>query len=250
MLKEIQSLKQKKYRDAAGLFFIEGEKFIEEIPKNWEIAYLVCSESWWRENPGFICRGSLQPIKDSLFAQISDTKTPQGILAVCRKKIHNPAELLKKEKALIILAEEMNDPGNLGTIIRTAHASGADGVFLSGGSVDVYNPKVLRASAGSFFHIPVIQDIKLPEIIPQLKKNNIKIIAANMESNIYPYDIDFTESTALLIGNEARGLSNESLDLTDCKVKIPMPGGAESLNVSVACAVLLYEAVRQRIIMP
>ena len=231
-----------------NLFFIEGEKFIRDIPANWEIVETVCSESYIKKNPNVDYKNEPLVIKDSLFERVSDTKTPQGIMAVCRKKVYDADEIFAKKILLIVYAEGINDPGNFGTIIRTAHACGADGLFLSENSVDLYNPKVLRASAGSFFHIPVVRDVDFKSFAERLKKSNIIITAAHPGGRVLPYDIDFKVSAAIVIGNEARGLSAEVVTSADYLIKIPMPGGADSLNASVACAVLLYEAVRQRMV--
>ena len=141
----------------------------------------------------------------------------------------------------------MNDPGNLGTVIRTADACGADAIFLSKGSVDMYNPKVLRSTMGSMFHVPVFQNVELNEISAKLKKNEIPLYAAHLRGDTYPYGLELAEPCAFIIGNEARGLSDEAADLCDRWVKIPMPGQAESLNASIAAGVLMYEVVRQRL---
>ena len=234
--------------DEAGLFVIEGEKFIEEIAAGWEKVSVICSESYVKSKPGAAGRhAAVLVVKDSLFGRISETKNPQGVMAVCRKKCFDPDAVFGRAGALLIYAEEINDPGNLGTIIRTAHACGACGVFTSDNSADAYNPKVLRASAGSFFHIPVFERQSLNSFAEKCAAKKIKITAADTGGRESPYEIDFTKNTAIMIGNEARGLSREAVCTADHLVRIPMPGGAESLNASVACAVLLYEATRQRL---
>ena len=147
----------------------------------------------------------------------------------------------------ILLAEELNDRGNLGTVIRTADACGADAVFLSKGSVDLYNPKVLRATMGSLFHVPVFQNIDLHALSEKMQAKQIPLYAAHLKGDRYPYALPLQDACAFLIGNEARGLSEDAAALCDAWVKIPMPGQAESLNASVAAGVLLYEVVRQRL---
>ena len=139
------------------------------------------------------------------------------------------------------------DPGNLGTVIRTADACGADAVFLSKGSVDLYNPKVLRATMGSLFHVPVFQNIDLHALSEKMQAKQIPLYAAHLKGDRYPYALPLQDACAFLIGNEARGLSEDAAALCDAWVKIPMPGQAESLNASVAAGVLLYEVVRQRL---
>ena len=243
-------LKNKKETENAGLFFIEGEKFVGEIPDSWEIVSLICSESCMerhmKKETGSVFQKNPEVIKDSLFERLSDTKNPQGIMAVLRKKVFDADTALSEKNALAVYAEELNDPGNLGAIIRTAHACDACGVFLSEGSVDMYNPKALRASAGSFFHLPVIGGMNIETFAGIAKEKNMTVTAADAGGHEYPYEIDYIKSAAVIIGNEARGLSETAKKCADHLVKIPMPGGAESLNISAACAVLLYEAVRQR----
>lgn len=155
-------------------------------------------------------------------------------------------KIIKKD-GFYVIAEEMNDPGNLGTVIRTAHAAGADGVILSKGSVDLYNPKVLRSTMGSVFKIPVIQNADLAQVTDLMKRSGISIYAAHLKGKKLLYELDLKNGCAFMLGNEARGLSDKAADMCDELVKIPMPGNAESLNASVAAAVLIYEMVRQRL---
>ena len=141
----------------------------------------------------------------------------------------------------------MNDPGNLGTVIRTAHAAGVDGVILSKGSVDLYNSKVLRSTMGSVFKIPIVQSADINETVEYMHKCGIKLFAAHLKGKKQHFQADYTKGCAFMLGNEARGLSEDSAMLCDELIKIPMPGGAESLNASVAAAVLMYEVVRQKL---
>ena len=152
-----------------------------------------------------------------------------------------------KKNGFYVICEEINDPGNLGTVIRTAHAAGVDGVILSKGSVDLYNSKVLRSTMGSVFKIPVVQDADIKETADLMHKYGIKLFAAHLKGKKQHYEANYTKGCAFMLGNEARGLSEESAAICDELIKIPMPGGAESLNASVAAAVLIYEAVRQKL---
>lgn len=186
-------------------------------------------------------------LTDALFAAVCDTENPQGILTVCKKLDWDADAVLAKKTPFLLLAEELNDPGNLGTVIRTADACGADAVFLSKGSVDLYNPKVLRATMGSLFHVPVFQNIDLHALSEKMQAKQIPLYAAHLKGDRYPYALPLQDACAFLIGNEARGLSEDAAALCDAWVKIPMPGQAESLNASVAAGVLLYEVVRQRL---
>jgi len=248
--KTIKSLKERKYRDETGLFIAEGLRFVNEIPKDYEISMYAFSQNFVKDNKTdkYENRAESYVFDDKVFKDFSDTNNPQGIIAVVKKKVFDIDKIFKNSKnGLFIIAEELNDPGNLGTVIRTADACNADGIFLSKGSVDLYNSKVLRSTMGSLFHIPVITDMDIDDCMDICSKNNVKLYAAHLKGVKTPYELDFKKPTAFVIGNEARGLSDKTAGRCDVYVKIPMPGKAESLNASVAAAVLMYEAVRQRL---
>ncbi|WP_304509228.1 TrmH family RNA methyltransferase [Anaerotignum sp.] len=249
VFKRIKSLNQKKNRDREDIFVAEGLRFVSEIPQGWEVELFAVSDAFAQENDMEIYeeRAKTFIFPNELFSLLGDTENPQGILAVCKKQNTAQETLWRGGASFFLLAEELNDPGNLGTIIRTADACGVDGIFLSKGCVDVYNPKVLRATMGSVFHVPVFQDVSLKEVILKMKENNISLYAAHLKGECYPYHLPLEKGCAFMIGNEARGLSNEAAELCDQWVKIPMPGMAESLNASIAAGVLLYEVVRQRL---
>lgn len=253
IVKKIVSLNQRKEREKQKLFIAEGNKFVSEIPKDWEIDLFAVSQSFALENDisFYQNRANTFVVSDTVFRSISDTQTPQGILAVCFQKKYDIDTFLEKNKknGFYILAERLNDPGNLGTIIRTADAGGVQAIFLSEKSVDVYNPKVLRATMGSIFHLPIFQNIDLKNIIEKLHKHQVNILAAHLKGKNYPYTFDLKQSCAFLIGNEANGLSENTANLCDIYVKLPMIGKAESLNASIAAGILIYEAVRQRLIL-
>ena len=248
-VKRLNGLKIKKNRDKEGVFVAEGLRFISEVPADWAVEAYVISDTFANENDISMYEDKAEVLcmPDTLFASVCDTENPQGILAVCKKLSWDTDAVFAKEKPFFILAEELNDPGNLGTVIRTADACGADAVFLSKGSVDLYNTKVLRSTMGSMFHVPVFQNVDLHEISAKLKENNIPLYAAHLKGDTYPYGLDLENACAFIIGNEARGLSDDAADLCDRWVKIPMPGQAESLNASIAAGVLMYEVVRQRL---
>ncbi len=251
IIKKIQGLQLKKNRDKENLFLVEGFRFVNDIPKNYQISAYVLSQTFCQQydTTAYESRATTYIVDDALFQAISDTQNPQGILAICEKKETSLQTLLSQniENPFFIVAEELNDPGNLGTIIRTADACGANGILLSKGSVDIYNPKVLRATMGSFFHIPILHSLELSEIFAFLKEKQIPLYATDLTANQYPYALPLEKSCAFLIGNEARGISEMSKTACHTHIKLPMMGQAESLNASVATAVLLYEVVRQRI---
>ncbi len=247
--KYLLGLKNKKDRQRDGVFTAEGLRFIDEIPSDYEVMQYAVSETFARQNgiETYGRRAKVTVFSDAVFQYISDTLSPQGILAVVRQKKYSVSEILSISKnPFFIVAEALNDPGNLGTIIRTADAVGADGLFLSKGSVDLYNSKVLRATMGSIFHIPIVQDAELEDIIPLFRERGIKTYAAHLRGKRPMYDFDLKGPSAVMIGNEANGLTERAASLCDELIKIPMPGQAESLNASVAAAVLMYEVVRQR----
>ncbi|WMI81995.1 TrmH family RNA methyltransferase [Anaerotignum sp. MB30-C6] len=249
VFKRVKGFSQKKNRDKEGVFVAEGLRFVSEIPNNWEVELFVVSQDFAGENDlgQYEDRADTYLLTNELFSLLSDTENPQGILAVCKKQKECQEAIWKKDAPFLVLAEELNDPGNLGTVIRTADAAGADGIFLSKGSVDVYNPKVLRATMGSIFHIPVYQNISLEEIAWKMQENQISLYAAHLKGDCYPYELPLEKGCGFLIGNEARGLSDEAAELCNRWAKIPMPGKAESLNASIAAGVLMYEIVRQRL---
>lgn len=233
IIKEINSLRLKKNRDRLGLFILEGERLVNEAEGC--IEYTLASESY---------KGSITPdytVSERLYGKISDTVSPQGIMAVCR--IEEQEFTQEKDNPFYILLENIQDPGNMGTIIRTADAAGADGIFLSMGCVDIYNPKTVRSTMGSLFHLPIYRNMDLCKLIKEL---DVNIIAAHLKGDKTPYDIDMTKGAAIIIGNEANGISDNLSKRADCLVKIPMPGKAESINASIAAAIMIYEAVRQR----
>ncbi len=245
VFKDIMKLKNKKHRDKKGVFTAEGLRFVGEIPEDVFVEEYIVSEGFADED---VMRKGVRvyTLAENLFKQLSDTESPQGIIAVCRKKEVDVKEALSDKNGLYVIAEQINDPGNLGTIIRTADAFGAKAVVLSKGSVDLYNSKVLRSTMGSLFHLPVITDADIKETIDTLKTNGIKVFAAHLKGVKTPAQADFKCGCAFVFGNEARGLEDETASLCDEYIKIPMAGKAESLNLSVAASVLMYECLRQR----
>lgn len=243
IIKEVNSLKAKKERDKTGLFILEGKRLVDEIPNSWEIKYLLKAESY-SEDINF---ENVYTVKDSLFEKISETVNPQGILAVCHIKEFDVTNVDYSNSPFFVVLENVTDPGNMGTLIRTADAAGADGIFLSKGCVDIYNPKVIRATMGSIFHLPIYRNLNLMDLMEDFKNNNVKTLAAHLKGTSTPYKVDMITACAVIIGNEANGLSDEISEMASDLVKIPMPGKAESMNAGIAGGILIYEAVRQRI---
>ncbi len=242
----MQLNKKGKVRDAKDLFVAEGPKMFREAPKD-RIEKVYCSESFFEkygEDPA-LKEVPCEVVQDSVFRVMSDTQNPQGILCLIRQYHYALEELLGKEKPLLLILENLQDPGNLGTIMRTAEGAGAAGVILSRGSVDMYNPKTIRSTMGSIYRVPFFYGEDLGEVLALLQKRGIPSFAAHLEGK-HTYDReDYRAGAAFLIGNESSGLSAELAAGADIPIRIPMEGKLESLNASVASAILLYEAYRQ-----
>ncbi len=251
-IKQIISLKTKKERDNKKLFIAEGERLVNEIPNDWNLEYLVFSENYFNSNNirkiknKFPSKKALL-ISEEIFIKISDTVTPQGILAVCAQKSFKEENIIQKKNPFFVLLEKISDPGNLGTLIRTSDAANVDAVFLSKECVDLYNNKTIRATMGSIFHLPIISNSNFDNLVDKLKNNNISVYGAHLKGTKYPYELNLSSGCAVLIGNEANGLSAEISEKSTALTKIPMPGNAESMNASIAGSILIYEVVRQRL---
>ena len=251
IIKEIKKLKDRKVRSAKGEFIVEGFRFVEEALKSdYEVKTLIIEESVEGKLSSYNIYKYLDSINTiyvtkSIMKLLASTETPQGVLAVVKNK---DIELVDDD-GFYIFCDKVQDPGNLGTIIRTAHASGALGVILRKGTVDLYNDKTLRSTMGSIFNVPVVYDNDDLDTILSLKNNGFKVISSSLDTDYNFYDIDLTGKCIIVVGNEGNGISSEIFAISDEKFKIPMPGGAESLNVGIATSVIAFEAVRQRTIL-
>lgn len=253
IVKEVRSLKNKSARTEKNLYFIEGARFTAEaLKENTDICYIVLSESFASDDGSAemleqISHGRFDCylLPDGLFESISDTQNPQGILAVLRQKKKQLKDYSIADGLMVIL-DAVRDPGNMGTIIRTADAAGCTGVIIPDGCVDIYNPKVLRATMGSVFHVPIYHCAGTADAISLLKGKGFLICASHLEGAISIYQADLSGNVALIIGSEAEGISDETIRNADMLIKIPMAGRAESLNASAAAAVMMFEAMRQR----
>ncbi|MCL1845699.1 MAG: RNA methyltransferase [Defluviitaleaceae bacterium] len=245
----LKQIKTKKSRDEAGLFLIEGEKFIAEIPEKYNVLFYVISQKY-AETHDFSRherRARCEIVRDSVLEKLADTVTPQGIIAVCEKILYKPDDVLSEIKSgFVLMGENLNDPGNVGALVRTATAAGASAVILTRGSCDVFSPKVIRAAAGAVLRLPIIANAEPCEIFDTLAKCAVKIYAAHPRGEFLPYDLNMREKFCLLVGNESHGISDAALARADATVRLPMTNETESLNASIAGSVLLYEAVRQR----
>jgi len=248
LFKETKKLKEKRNRSKEGKYIIEGFRLVQEAFKvNMEIEYLIISEGsedklneYLNE---YINEEKIYIMKKNLFTMLTSTETPQGAIAVVKNK-----ELPKDiEGEFFLLCDKVQDPGNLGTIIRTAHAAGVDGIILTKGTVDIYNDKSIRSTMGSLFYVPIIQDDEELSFVRKLKDEGFSLVATSLQESKDFFESDLKGKIILSVGNEGNGISEEVFSLADKKVKIPMPGGAESLNVAIATSIILFEKVRQNL---
>lgn len=252
-IKSLVSMRQKaKVRREAKAFLTEGVKMFLEAPAE-RIREVYISESFscpdgkTKEAVNEKLKGiAYETVSEEVFRKISDTCSPQGILCVMQAYDYQLPDLLQKEHPLLLLLEDIQDPGNLGTMIRTGEGAGIDGVIMSRDTVDVYNPKTIRATMGSIYRMPFYYADDFANTIRELEENKIEVFAAHLKGKAAYDTFDYTGSCAFLIGNEGNGLKTETADLADCYMRIPMEGEVESLNAGIAAAVLMYEASRQR----
>ena len=249
--KEVKLLHKRKNRDEKNLFFIEGIRFVKDaILGNVDIKYIVVSENLIKDSEiDKLLKNTNAKIyvaTEKIIKDLSDTDTPQGIIAVLPYLDFDKQMDDKKSKTFLIL-DAIQDPGNMGTIIRTADATGTDKIILSKGCVDIYNPKVLRATMGSIFRTNVMMVENLVDYIKMLKKEGFMVLAAHLDATESYFDIDLKGNVAVVIGNEANGIRKEVSDVCSKYIKIPMIGNIESLNAGVSASVILYEVLRQKI---
>lgn len=247
-VKNVIQLNQKaKARREQGLFAAEGWKMFREAPKGWiHKVYVAASAA---EDTGLQAELeglAWETVEDRVFRQMSDTKTPQGVLTLLKTPYYSLEDLLKKEAPLLVLLEDLQDPGNVGTILRTAEGAGADGVILTKNTADLFSPKVIRATMGSVYRMPFYQMEDRQQVLETLQKKGIRSFAAHLQGkNSYDRE-DYRGGSIFFIGNEGNGLSDELSEMADCLIQIPMAGQVESLNAAMAAGILLYEASRQR----
>ncbi len=278
----ISLLSRAKTRKEFEEYVVEGTRLVSEIPPS-ALVKVYVSETYAggiEQRTGKAYDLELQAryldryevVSDSVYNHMSDTKTPQGIMAIAKMSRYTLTDVMngmtehtslskndtdaklnqdliltpKSANPLIICAENLQDPGNLGTIIRMGEAAGASGVIISSNSVDIYNPKVIRSTMGSIYRMPFIYTDDFIETLNELKKRGVTLYAAHLNGSKSYTDMDYTKASAFIIGNEGNGLTDEAAACADCLIKIPMHGNVESLNAAIACTVLAFEASRQR----
>jgi len=264
-IKQLILLKDKpRARNKSGLFAAEGIKMFEEAPLG-NLQEVYVSEALWRQLKDgerypliwkklLLCmeRGILvEQVAPEVCRKASDTQTPQGLLFVGRQLVYSLGELVEKAKErqgaggrppLFLLLEDIQDPGNLGTMLRTGEGAGVDGVIMSKGTVDIYNPKTIRSTMGALYRVPFLYVDRLGEAMDFLREYEILVYAAHLKGRQYFDEPAYEEGSAFLIGNEGKGLRRETAEQADIWLKIPMEGKLESLNAAVAAALFMYQA--------
>lgn len=244
----VELQKKAKARNEAGLFVVEGIRMVSELPKD-RTERLYVSEGFLKgpgnerlleELPAY------ETVTDSVFSSMSDTRTPQGVLALVRQYEYGLPDLLKSGAAHLMILENLQDPGNLGTILRAGEGAGITGVVMSRDTVDIYNPKVIRSTMGSVFRVPFLYADDILKTAENLKEHGVRLFAAHLDGKNNYDEEDYTGNTGFLIGNEGNGLTKELSGLADTWIKIPMAGQVESLNAAVAASILMFETARQR----
>ncbi|MDO5134567.1 MAG: RNA methyltransferase [Eubacteriales bacterium] len=243
----IQLNQRAKARREQGLFAAEGRKMFLEAPRSW-IHQVFVSESLAGDQELMSRMAGLpaEVVADPVFGKMCDTQTPQGILTVLRKPSYTMEALLKKKNPLLVILEDLQDPGNAGTIFRTGEGAGVSGVFLTKNSVDITNPKVIRATMGSIYRMPFLYVENVVYLKQELERRGIRTFAAHLLGKKDYDQEDYLGGSAFFIGNEGNGLTQEAAEAADCLVRIPMEGEVESLNAAMAAGILMYEAARQR----
>lgn len=248
-MKEITALlKKSKERKEKKAFVIEGRKMFEEICQDkTKVIKAYFAESY--VNAGYAEEAMKEVpyeiVADSVFNSMAETVTPQGVLAIVRMPEYSLEDMISDAGTLVFL-ENLRDPGNLGTIIRTAEAAGVSGVILSKESVDIYNPKVIRSTMGAVYRVPFLYVDDFLALLQELRAREVRLLAAHLKGKKTFDKADYSGKVGILIGNEANGLSEEASELANEKVLIPMAGSVESLNAAVAAALLMYEAFRNQ----
>lgn len=249
-IKNVQALLSKaKERKKQGVFVVEGPKMSFEAPYDW-VSAVYMSESFFNDNrfkeekKRFFDKTEI--VSDSVFKSMSDTQTPQGVLAIVKMPHYEIDELFKGDKTELLVLESIQDPGNLGTMIRTGEGAGVSGIIMNRTTVDIFNPKTVRSTMGSLYRVPFYITDDLPETIEYAKSKGVSLYAAHLKGKCSYDRPDYTGACGFMIGNEGNGLSDEIADMADTYIRIPMEGAVESLNAAISATLLMYECNRQR----
>lgn len=250
-------LAKSKERKKQKLFVAEGVKMFLEAPEE-RIREIYISEELGKEQEEYaevfgkisrVCRQrdiKAECVKADIFQKMSDTRTPQGVLCLIETPRYDLEGILNQDNGLYLILEDIQDPGNLGTMIRAGEGAGISGVIMSSHTVDIFNPKTVRATMGSIYRIPFVYEEDLQVCIRSMQDKGIRVFASHLKGKVSYDKEDYRSAAAFLIGNEGNGLSAQIADLADGYLKIPMLGKVESLNAAIAATLLVYEAARQR----
>lgn len=252
LIKHIKKLKDKKYRDISNEYVIEGIKLVEEaIEEKAPIKYIILcedcekNENIQKELMYEIAKYECIYVTENIFKYLTEVQAPQGILAIIKK--NSQYKDIDYSQDIIVALDDVQDPGNLGTILRTVDSIGLKQILVSKGTADSYNPKVVRATMGAIFRVKIIECEDLQKTLKEIKKHKFKIVVSSLQTDNSIYDINYYKKV-IIIGNEANGIEAEIQEIADEKIKIPMLGKTESLNASVATGIILYEYVRQKLL--
>ena len=250
IVKNVRKLKEKKYRDLENAYIVEGIKMVKEaiLEKASIKQIIICddcekTDSIPKELMYEIAKYDCLYVTSKIFKYISEVQTPQGVLAVVEK--NNRDEDINYNEDIIVALDDIQDPGNLGTILRTVDSVGLTQILVSKGTADPYNPKVVRSSMGAIYRVKVIECEDLLETLKEVKRNKFKILVSSLRESNSIYNVKYNKKV-LVIGNEANGVEEKIMNIADEKIKIPMLGKTESLNAAVATGIILYEYVRQK----
>lgn len=248
LVKQIRQLHQSKGRREQRLFLVEGTHLLEEACRRDYPLITVCHTLEWQEKHKFLCElisqkaHKIELVSPRVIQSIATTVNPDGVVAIAPQK----QTTFLKIRTLGVALDKIQDPGNLGTIMRTAVATNIDGLLVSRDSVDLYHPKVVRASAGEWFNLQKTISENLKDKVLQLQSKGLQVLATVPSSTINYWEIDLRKPTLIIVGNEGSGISTDLINLADYSVKIPLSNGVESLNVAISTAIILYEIQRQR----
>ncbi|MCU6762563.1 Putative TrmH family tRNA/rRNA methyltransferase [uncultured Roseburia sp.] len=241
----VQLKKKAKVRKEQNVFLAEGLKMFQEAPED-RIRQVYVSESFEREHGEALLNHRYEVLADFVFSYVSDTKTPQGVLCLVEQASWELKDLVEQPDPCLLVLENIQDPGNLGTMFRSAEGAGFSGVIMDGSTADIYNPKTIRSTMGSIYRVPFVTAKDLPAAVLELKELGVRVYAAHLKGTCCYDEPDYKKASAFLIGNEGNGLTDQLAELADEYVKIPMEGRLESLNAAVAASLFMYETNRQR----
>ena len=230
-------IKNARARRQQQVYIVEGIRMFRETPED-RIEKIYASESFVKEHETLLAGKDWEMLSDSVFASVSDTKTPQGVLCLVKMRENRLEDMLQQKNGLWLILENVQDPGNLGTMFRTGEGAGIAGVIMDRSTVDIYNPKTIRSTMGSVYRVPFFYAKDFTQQLADLKQAGVRLYAAHLDGNCEYTHPDYTGASAFLIGNEGNGLRDEVADQAQVYIRIPMKGQVESLNAAVATAIL------------